>query len=161
MPTLTLFFWRYDMKKTCEQLIDEYLSLDKGERLPADLTRHLLTCTKCRAEIRMLSHAEKIAGKPLQIPVPITDETITKVAKSVDPSFDPEKAHVPLFQWIIAGVIMIIAMFFFGIYTSASSSHALLFAFYLVFAGAVTAYCMLFIGTNIDFFVKKINSIKG
>lgn len=149
------------MKKTCEEFMDEYLSLDKGERLPADLTFHLLTCQKCRAEIRALSRAEKIAGKPLQIPVPVTDETIVKVAKSVDPSFDPEKAHVPLFQWVIAGVIMIIAMFFFGIYTSSASSHALLLAFYLVFAGAVTAYCMLFIGTNIDFFVKKINSIKG
>lgn len=149
------------MKRTCEEYMDEFLSLDKGERLPFNLTIHLLTCSKCRSEIRALSHAEKAAGKPLQIPVPVTDETIVAVMKAVDPSFDPKETQVPMVQWIIIGIIMIAAMFFFGIYTSASSSHELLVAFYLVFAGAVTSYCMLFIGTNIDFFVKKINSFKA
>jgi len=150
-----------DMKKTCNTFMDEYLSLDKGERLPGDLVFHLLTCPTCRAEVRALYRAEKAAGKPLSIPVPVTDKTITQVAKSIDPSFDPEKNKVPLLQWIISGVVMIAAMFFFGIYSSSASNHGLLVAFYLVFAGSVTAYCMLFVGTNIDFFVKKINSIKA
>jgi hypothetical protein len=141
--------------------MDQFLSLDKGEHIPLSLTIHLLHCPKCRSEVRLLTKAEEAAGKPLKISTPITDQSITSIMKVIDPSYDPDKNHVPLFQWIIAGIIMIAAMFFFGFYTSASSNHFLLVAFYLVFAGSVTAYCMLFIGTNLDFFVKKISSFKS
>lgn len=140
--------------------MDDYLSLDKGQRIPLDLTIHLLKCKKCRSEIRALSYAEKIAGRPLAIPTPITDKSIALVMKQIDPSFNPQKNHVPLYQWVIFGVVMIAALCSFGIFTSSSSDHFLMFAFYLMFAGAVTAYCMLFIGTNLDFFVKKINTYK-
>jgi hypothetical protein len=149
------------MNKDCEDYMDQFLSLDKGERIPLSLTMHLLHCSKCRSEVRALERAERAVGRPINIPAPITDNTITTVMRTIDPAYDPQKNHVPLFQWIIAGVIMIAALFSFGIYTSSSSSHFLLVAFYLMFAGVVTAYSMLFIGTNLDFFVKKINAFKS
>ena len=148
------------MEKNCEYYMDEYLSLDKGERIPFRLTLHLLFCSKCRSEVRALSKAEKAAGMSLKIPTPVTDESITSIMKKIDPSYSPEKNHVPLFQWIIAGLIMIAALFFFGVYTSSSTNQLSLVVFYLVFAAAVTSYCMLFVGTNLDFFVKMINSSK-
>lgn len=149
------------MEQKCEHYMDEFLMLDKGQKLPFDLTLHILFCSKCRSEIRALSKAEEAAGRPLQIPVPVTDDSITLVMRKIDPSYSPRKYQVPLFQWIVAGIIMIIALCSFGFYTSSSSSRALLVAFYLVFAFAVTAYCLVFVGTNLDFFVKKISTTRS
>ena len=34
--------------KECNSVMEEYLSLDKGERIPLPITLHLLSCKKCR-----------------------------------------------------------------------------------------------------------------
>lgn len=145
--------------KNCEQFMDQYLMLDKGEILPFKLSLHLLACRECRKEIRTLTKAQKLAGKPLKITVPSTDKSITKAMQSIDINYDSSKVHVPLFQWIIAGVIMIVAFFLFGLLTN-TPTHEVNAIYYLLFAGSITAYCMLFVGTNLDFFIKKID-IKG
>ena len=44
------------MKKIeeCNRVMDIYLGLDKGERVPLNVTLHLLTCAKCRKQVKGL-----------------------------------------------------------------------------------------------------------
>src|SRR5574344_437159 len=136
---------RTDINDTeCERFINEYLELDKYERVPLSLTFHLLTCKKCRTQVRLL--------------------TITEIMQKINPAWDPETCStnpVSMTKWIIGGIAMILFMLVFAIFTSSASDQRLLVAFYLVFGGVVTSYCTLFVGSNMDFFVKKIHTMKN
>ncbi len=145
------------MKTDCNQIMDTFLMLDKGQRLPAKISMHLLKCKKCRSEVRALTKAEKISGHALEVKTPLTDESIAAVMQKVDPSYKPKNYRVSLAQWIIIGFLMILGMLCFGIYTH--QSRDLTIAFYMVFAGAVIFYTLLFVASNMDFFVKKISKL--
>lgn len=148
--------------KNCTQIMNQFLELDKNQRIPLKLTLHLLLCKKCRTQVRMLTKAEKIASEPLKVQVPLTDNSIEAVLRQINPQYDYEESKSPisLGRWIVSGAAMVCLMLLFGILTRGSSSQALLISFYLLFAGVVTAYCAFFVGCNMDFFVKKIETMK-
>jgi hypothetical protein len=155
---------RTDMNDTeCERFMNEYLELDKDERVPFSLTFHLLSCKKCRTQVRLLTIAEKTAASPLQVQVPLNSSSITGIMQKINPAWDPETCStnpVSMTKWIVGGIAMILFMLVFAVFTSSASDQRLLVAFYLVFGGVVTSYCALFVGSNMDFFVKKIHTIK-
>ncbi len=138
--------------------MEQYLALDKGERVPLVLTFHLLTCKECRKEIKALSHAHRLAKEVLQIPRPINSQSITKVMKEIDPAYKPAKSRISLVSWIATGLFLIIAMLTYCTFANNQISKPLLFTLSLVFAASLTAYCALFIGTNMDFFIKKLHT---
>ena len=47
---------------TCEKAFDDYLSLDKGERIPLPVTLHLFICPVCRTGVRKLTRADQAFG---------------------------------------------------------------------------------------------------
>ena len=94
----------------CSKIMDTYLELDKGERIPWKVTLHLLTCSKCRKQVKMLKAAEKIARSPIEIPVPIDDSSILAVMSKINPDYQNYKNPISIAKWIIAGVIMILFM---------------------------------------------------
>ena len=147
------------MKKTCEEWMEEYLMLDKGERIPLKLSRHLISCKKCRNAVKALSHAEKLAAEPLKIQTPIKSDTITNIMKDIDPAYTPKKEKYPLLKWILTGLFILAAMSMFTALTSYRSNTGMTFAYYFVFAAIVVGYCAMFVGTNLDFFIKKINTM--
>ncbi len=57
----------------CGNSMEQYLSLDKNERVPLKISMHLLSCKKCRAQIKMLKTAEKVCKHSIIIATPITD----------------------------------------------------------------------------------------
>lgn len=140
--------------------MDKYLELDKGERIPFQITMHLLFCKKCRQEVKLMSQAQKMMSEPLRIPVPLTDNTIENILRTIDPKFSDAKLKNPISMknWIISGILMVLFMFFFVF--SADTSRNFEVAMSLVFAGCVIAYTLIFVFSNIDFFVKKIHTIK-
>lgn len=145
----------------CEQIMDAYLALDKNERIPFTLTLHLLTCKHCRTQVRLLTRAQKIAARPLAVQTPLSDAGIQRIMQAVDPTWTETKAKpVSLTNWIFGGILMIVFMLVFGAFRNSLESDALTLAFYLFFACAVTAYCVLFVGTNLDFFIKKIQTMQ-
>ncbi len=149
--------------KNSNELMDTFLSLDKNEHIPFMLTLRLLADKKCRTQVRLMTKAEKIASEPLKIQVPLNDTSIEAVLKQINPDFneaEAEKSPISLSRWIVAGLIMILLLLIFGIITRRDSSQVLMLCFSLLFAGAVTAYCALFVGCNMDFFVKKIETRK-
>ena len=146
----------------CEKIMERYLELDKDERIPLPVTLHLLRCRRCRTQVRLLSLAEKTAAEPLEIPIPLNDMTITAVIRKINPKYDEESMPNPISmrKWIVGGVIMIALMTVFGLFTNSNSNRELIISFYLLFGAIITAYCAIFIASNMDFFVKKINTLK-
>ncbi len=144
----------------CEKTMNSFLELDKNERLPLSVTLHLLTCKKCRTEVRMLTLAEKKSSQPFTVSAPFTEQTLLHIMKQVDPTFSPKKwtIHPVTFKrWIFSGVFMILMMLSFRWITgSMLDKTSLMVAFYSVFGSIVTVYCAVFIGSNLDFFIKKI-----
>lgn len=131
----------------CDAIMDEFMALDKNEKLPLKVTLHLLNCEKCRTEVRLLTMAEKIAAR-------------TMVVSNTDNDFSRDNP-VSLKNWILSGIIMIVFMLSFLILSSSLHSDSLTLAFALVFAFVITAYCALFVGVNLDFFVKKIENYES
>ena len=142
----------------CNKVMDIYLGLDKGERVPFSATMHLLTCRKCRRQVRMLKSAENLARKPLEVPVPIDDESILSVMSKIDPDYNSSKNPISISMWIIAGVTMIMFMLIFGLSNFRNVSEIIMISFYIIFAVVVFVYFSMFIGTNMDFFVKMMKT---
>ena len=145
----------------CEKYMDEFLMLDKNAPIPLRITLHLLKCSSCRNQVRLLSIAERVAASPLKIELPLSDEKIKAAVMDTNPSWSPKIKPVTMSRWVICGILMIMFMLVFAIFTHGLRNERLLIAFYLVFAIAVCSYCALFIGTNMDFFIKKIKTIKS
>lgn len=149
------------MTAHCEQTMNDYLALDKNERVPPRITRHLLVCGHCRARVRLLTRAEHTAAHMLAAPVPLSDPAIARIMQTVAPAWSEEKAQpVSMRGWIFGGILMIVFMLAFRLFRGAADNDTLLLAFYLFFALAVTAYCAIFVGTNLDFFIKKARTMQ-
>lgn len=146
------------MKQNCEQYMEQFLSLDKGEHLPFKLSMHLLFCKKCRAQVRALTKAEQLAARPLQVKTPVTSESIINAIKATVPEYNQKKYKVPIPLWIVAGALIIAMLFVFSLLSNRAVNGTLEFTTYLFFALVITSYVVFFIGTNMDFFVKKIGT---
>ena len=136
-------------EQKCEKLMEEYLMLDKNQVVPLHLTLHLLCCKKCRSEVHYLSLAEKIAAKELKADAGLKSPAIKEEAS---------KPPISMTKWIVGGALMMIFLMFFGV-TSKNATPELQVLFYIFFAAAVCAYCAVFIATNLDFFIKKIDRL--
>lgn len=130
-------------KEICEKNMDRFMLLDKYERIPASVTLHLLTCKKCRTQVHYLSLAEKYAAEARK-PTPLKD-AIENLAHPVS-----------MTKWIVWGIVMILLMVTFGLILNRMDRTSLSIFFNIFFGTLVTVYCALFVGTNIDFFIKKI-----
>ncbi|MBE6344245.1 MAG: hypothetical protein J6B32_06090 [Spirochaetaceae bacterium] len=150
------------MGKKCDQIMDCFLELDKNQRLPWSVSLHILFCKKCRTEIRLFSLAEKKCAEPLKVPLVGNDEIITLLMKKIDENYVEEGkiAHISMRKWIVSGILMILAMLVFLVSRPMFSNDALDLAFFILFACIVSAYCAIFVSSNIDFFVKKIETLK-
>lgn len=142
--------------KNCDDIINEFLTLDKGERLPFKLSIHIIFCKKCRDLVRAMTKAEKLAAQPLNIPSPINSNSITKAIQNVDPSYNPKEFHVSFSQWIITGLFLIACIILYSFITRNSIPEILNFYTWILFAGALSIYCIFFVINNMDFFIKKI-----
>jgi len=137
----------------CEKMMDKYLSLDKNEVVPLRLTLHLLKCQKCRTEVHYLSLAEKIAAKPLK--ERFTAQGLKSTVKNVIPQM---KNPITMTKWVIGGIIMTLFLLIFGI-ASKNCAPELQLLFYIFFAFVVSSYCAVFIAKNLDYFIKKFNTM--
>ena len=148
-------------KEKCEAVMDEFLMKDKNEFLPLSVILHVIHCKECRTMIRRMTLAEKSASKSLSESIPADNSTLNAVMQRISAmelSSGRNAKPVSFAGWIIAGVIMIIAMMFFGFYTSPrTTSSMLIIAFYLIFSLSVVVYCIAFVTSNLDFFIKKIS----
>lgn len=133
----------------CEKNMDVFLSLDKNERIPLGVTLHLLKCKKCRSQVHYLTLAERYASEPIRT------NGIKEMLENL-----PVKP-VSMTKWIFWGVVMILLMVNFVLFLNKIDQKTFAIIFNIIFGILVTAYCTLFVGTNIDFFVKKIGKAES
>ena len=139
----------------CEKMIDTYLMLDKHERIPLAVCVHLLTCKKCRTQVRMMTQAEEKLSSPLAIQLPFSDLKLCSIMQSVDPGFDIKSiCPVSMRKWVITGIFMIIGIIIFEILDYLLPGAAILSAsIHIVFGISIVLYCTIFIASNLEFFV--------
>lgn len=145
-------------KMNCEQYMEQYLALDKGQRVPLSLSVHLLSCRKCREEIRGLVRAEKIASAPVKAPVNLEADSIRRVIDSIDTTYAAKKKNYPMVNWIIAGVVLVGALIVFAVLLN--PAKVLSFTLSMIFALLITGWVMAFVATNLDFFVKRVRILR-
>ena len=145
--------------KNCNDVMEEYLRLDKGERIPLGLTLHLLVCKNCRKQVRLLKQAEKSAIPNPCSQTALDDAAILAVMNKIMTESGSQKNPISLSKWIIGGILMILLFIAFSVFAKPGSNRFLTLSTYIELAAIVTVYCVLFIRSNMDFFVKKINSI--
>jgi len=168
----------------CEKAFDRYLSLDKNQAVPLRVSLHLLCCPVCRTAVRTLTRAERALARPLAplLTSPLASANAQAAsggnsAEIIDRSvrlaferiqaagfaYPPVEAvarRVSMSRWLLVGVLMaggfvVIPFSMIGEWTRSVYGLAFSLPFYLVSGLAVTVYSGLFIGSNIDFFVKK------
>ena len=132
----------------CEKQMETFLALDKYERLPPRLTLHLLRCKKCRTQVHYLTLAERYASEPVRT-------TFRKYAFN-----NMQIKPVSMTKWIVAGILMILMLVTFGIFLNKIDRTSFAIIFNVMFGVLITVYCALFVSTNIDFFVKKIDKMQ-
>lgn len=137
--------------ENCEKTMENFLLLDKYERLPLGVTLHLLKCKKCRTQVHYLTLAEKYAAEPLR---PMNSMNIKNLLNNM--STKP----VSMGKWIVAGILMILMLVTFGLFLNKIDRTSFAITFNVMFGVLVTVYCALFVSTNIDFFIKKVDKIQ-
>lgn len=146
------------MKKTCDDYLNDYLLLDKNQKIPLKLSMHFLLCKDCRKIIRSLSRAEKIAAEPLKIKSPVNSQEITQIVQQIDPDYNPKKSKVSFTTWVFAGIILITSMILANILTKSISTSFLSFVTAISFVLLFCLYFFAFVQANMEFFVKKIGA---
>lgn len=147
--------------KDCNAVMEEYLSLDKGERVPLKITLHLLSCKKCREQTRLLKTAERSsAPNPLK-QTALNDASILSVMNKIAAQSKGKKNPISLSKWIVGGVAMVALFIVFSVFAKPGSNHPLTVYTYVELAALITAYCALFIRSNMEMFVKKTDTKRG
>jgi len=143
-------------------LMDSYLELDKGERVPLDLSVKLLLSKDCRKQIKMLRIAEKASSETFSVPVSVNDSTIEAVMARIAPDYkqQAEKNPISMIKWILGGLVIILTTVFFSMLTKTVSNYKVSIAYYLMVAIAVIIYASMFVLSNMDFFIKRINIVR-
>lgn len=159
----------------CAAAFERYLALDKHQHVPLSLTLHLFMCPVCRAAVRQVSRAESLLSKsltPVSPKASLKDDPVLAAAMEkivaaglAYPVHEPVAKRVSLFRWFIVGVLLaggfaVLPFSASGVMMTEEFGTALVVPFYILCGCAVTAYGGLFIGTNIDLFVKRFKTLK-
>jgi predicted anti-sigma-YlaC factor YlaD len=159
---------------TCDRAFDRYLALDKNERVPLRVTLHLFGCPACRTAVRRMTRAEALLARPL---APVPSAAVSSVTETADPvllaamerirlsglaypDLSADEGRVSMTRWVVAGVALVVG-FAIQSGTALGDWSRLVFGnsysvpFSILCGVAVTVFGGLFIGSNIDFFVKK------
>ena len=96
------------------------------------------------------------------MPLTDNDSIIDMLMSKINPDYirDGKIVHISMKRWIISGVTMILAMLMFLVLRPSVASTVLDISFCILFTCVVSTYCAIFVGSNMDFFIKKIETIK-
>ena len=143
----------------CDAFTERFLALDKNERMDAAMKIHALMCRDCHDFIRLYAKAEKLCAEPSQAVLPQDDPTLALIIKKIAPTASQKEEEgvelISLKRWIISGFILVFAVFLFGVFSTIDGSSKLHMLLFLCFALFISCYCAFFIGSNLNFFIKR------
>lgn len=154
----------------CDKAFDRYLTLDKNELVPLRVTLHLVGCPACRTAVRRMTRAERLLARPLAVsPSPVAEVADPILFAAMErirasglayPDISVDEGRVSMTRWVVAGIALVLG-FAIQSGTALGDWSRLVFGdsysvpFSILCGVAVTVFCGLFVGSNIDFFVKK------
>jgi hypothetical protein len=142
--------------------MDIYMALDKNQHVPLLVTWHFLTCKTCRRNVSLLKKIETFSSEQYKGPVSYSEKTLALIMKQIDPSFVAEEKntmpHVSMTKWIISGLFIVVAMIFFGVFAIPESRQGMYAVATSIFAIVFTLYCGFFVASNLDYFIKQIET---
>ncbi len=145
----------------CDKTINSFLELDKDESLGFKTTLHLLTCKKCRTVVRLYTLAQRSSSRPLYKAEESQSNAIHQIVQKANPSLELLKSSqikpVSMTRWLISGLMLVVTIFIFSLLNETISNSRLQVTIYLCFSAFICAFCAFFIGSNLDFFIKKID----
>ena len=144
----------------CDAFIERFLALDKDEPMDAAMKIHALMCRDCRDFIRLYAKTEKLCTEPLQAVLPQNDPALALIIKKIAPMASQKTEErvelISLKRWIVSGFILVFAVFLFGVFSTIDGSSKLHMLLFLCFALFISGYCAFFIGSNLNFFIKRL-----
>ena len=144
----------------CDAFIERFLALDKDEHMDTAMKIHARMCRDCRDFIRLYAKAEKLCAEPSQAVLPQDDPTLALIIKKIAPTASQKEEEgvelISLKRWIISGFILVFAVFLFGVFNTIDGSSKLHMLLFLCFALFISGYCAFFIGSNLNFFIKRL-----
>lgn len=154
---------------TCTKAIDRYLALDKHEPVPFKLTVHLLRCKNCRSMVRAMTQASYLCSISIDSSLLKNEALFEKTMNKINATkldlikIQAKKYSLPevrIFPWIVIGLILIVGLgsiplTSMGRWAVYHFNLSFLIPFAIVFASLVSTYTAIFVGRNLDFFVKK------
>lgn len=142
------------MKKACDYYLDQFYSLDKQERIPLGLCVHLLCCSECRSIVRNLTHAEKMLSHGALQPSTNT-ETFSAVFKGIkDTNLEYRGEKISLRKWAVSGSILLLCIILMIPLLVLKGENTVFTASTISLSAFLCVWCGLFVGNNMDFFVK-------
>lgn len=147
------------MKEKCQKIMEKFYAADKNQLLSPSVSFHLFCCEECRARVRLLTKAEKLAAIELSQKVDVDSEEVTKIVKN---AMEKQKDFIKVSfrSWGISGFFVLV----FCIFLSLLSNDAAPMVQFSgsIFSGlCISFYIMTFIGANLDIFVKKTGKFNG
>ncbi len=156
---------------TCNEALNRYMALDKHEAVPVMVTVHLLRCKRCRTIVRAMTKAAYMYSAPFAEAVSqdnsLMQKTMSKITDAMPDlmKLQAEKyalQEVHILPWVLVGTIMIIGLAavpftVLGRWAAENFRLSFIIPFALVFAIFVSVFSALFVGRNLDFFIKKFD----
>ena len=99
-----------------------------------------------------------VQGLPRAV-LPQNDPTLALIIKKIAPMASQKTEErvelISLKRWIVSGFILVFAVFLFGVFSTIDGSSKLHMLLFLCFALFISGYCAFFIGSNLNFFIKR------
>ena len=141
------------MKEKCSHIMEKFYEADKNQLLSPSVSFHLLTCKECRARVRLLTQAEKLASQELKEKVDADSEEVTRIVKL---AMQKQKDYIKVSfaSWGISGFFLLVFCILLS-FVSNGTNPLIEFAASIFSGLLLSFYIMSFIGSNLDIFVKK------
>ena len=100
------------MKEKCQHIMEKFYSVDKNHLLPVNISAHLLICSECRKQVRLLSKAEKLVAADLKQKADVDSEEVTRIVNNAMKQ-QKDFIKVSFRSWgVSAGILLFFYVFY-------------------------------------------------
>lgn len=148
------------MMKKCNDYLDIFYSLDKHERLPFKVSLHLFFCRECRTTVRKLTEAEKLLSEKALAASDDNSKTAFYVLNAIsktDLNYHEKKTSMK--KWALSGTGLIACFLIMIPLLIIKGQDFLSLISTISLSAMLCIWCGLFVGNNMDYFVKMSSRI--
>lgn len=150
------------MGNKCNDFLEIFYGLDKQEHLPIKLSLHLLFCRECRTTVRKLTKAEKLLLEKAVAPSRESSKTAASVLNAIEnTNLDFHENKTSLRKWALSGTGLFACLVIMVPLLIIKGQDFLSLVSTISFSTMICTWCFLFVGNNMDFFVKMSSKMEA